>query len=134
MHPRFSGENFPQNLKLVEAFKEMAKEKGCTPGQLALAWVMAQGDGRSPPQCTTIGGSLWLTPTCADFIPIPGTKNIRYLEENAGALQVEFSQEDEKRIRNILDKVGGAKGARYTPAVLAGCFGDTPALETWSET
>lgn len=68
--PRFSSENFPKNLELVEKFKAIADKKGCTPGQLALAWLMAQGE---------------------DIIPIPGTKHINYLEENLGALKVRLS-------------------------------------------
>ena len=65
--PRFQGENFQKNLDLVKRVGEIAREKGCTPAQLALAWVLAQGD---------------------DIVPIPGTKRRKYLEENAGALQV----------------------------------------------
>src|SRR6476619_1409906 len=69
-HPRFQGENFEKNLELVEKVKEIADEKGVTPSQLALAWVLAQGE---------------------DIVPIPGTKRIAYLEENAGALDVQLS-------------------------------------------
>ncbi len=70
MSPRFQGENFARNLALVDKVKTLAAEIGCTPGQLALAWVLAQGD---------------------DIVPIPGTKRRRYLDENAGALAVQFS-------------------------------------------
>ncbi|OAG04605.1 aldo-keto reductase [Paraphaeosphaeria sporulosa] len=107
MHPRFSEENFPGNLKLVQIFEDIAKEKGVATGQVALAWVLAQGD---------------------DFIPIPGTKRVKYLLENAGAVKVNFTDEDEKRVRSGLDAIGGAKGARYPEANLAGCFGDSPEL------
>ncbi|KIW99888.1 uncharacterized protein Z518_10816 [Rhinocladiella mackenziei CBS 650.93] len=107
LHPRFSEENFGDNLKLVEALVALAKEKGCTPGQLALAWELAQGD---------------------DFIPIPGTKHINYLKENAGAVHVDFSKEDEKKFREAIERVGGAKGARYPEAFLSMCFGDSPEL------
>src|SRR5581483_6070174 len=72
-NPRFSGENFAKNLELVEAVRALAAEKGCTPGQLALAWVMAQGD---------------------DVVPIPGTKRRRYLEENVGACDITLSADD----------------------------------------
>ncbi len=72
-HPRFQGENFLDNLRLVEKVEAMAKEKGCTPSQLALAWVLAQGE---------------------DIIPIPGTKRRKYLEENARALDIGLSRED----------------------------------------
>lgn len=106
-HPRFSEENFAGNLKLVETLATIAKEKQCTPGQLVLAWVLAQGE---------------------DFIPIPGTKRVKYLEENAGAVDVKLSAEDDKRIRQAIESVGGTKGARYPPAMLAQCFGDTPEL------
>ena len=72
-HPRFQGENFQRNLDLVERVEEIAAEKGVTPGQLALAWVLAQGD---------------------DVVPIPGTKRRTYLEENVAALEIELSDEE----------------------------------------
>src|SRR5579864_3560693 len=75
--PRFQGENFQRNLDLVRRVEEIAKEKGCTPSQLALAWVLAQG---------------------RDIVPIPGTKRRKYLEENVGALNVKLTAEDLKRI------------------------------------
>ncbi|KAK8003256.1 hypothetical protein PG989_002975 [Apiospora arundinis] len=106
-HPRFSEEHFADNLKLVETLAGVAKEKGCTPGQLALAWVLAQGE---------------------DFIPIPGTKRIKYLGENAGAVKVQLSKEDETKIRKAIESVGGSKGARYPPAMMSKCFGDSPEL------
>lgn len=65
-----------------------------------------------------------------DFIPIPGTKNIRYLQENAGAVNVKLSIEDETRIRTMIESVGGTKGARYPDAHLSMCFGDSPELST----
>ncbi len=65
--PRFQGENFQRNLDLVQEVRELAAAKGCTPGQLAIAWLLAQG---------------------ADIVPIPGTKRMRYLEENLGAVDV----------------------------------------------
>ncbi|KAF2460330.1 aldo-keto reductase [Lineolata rhizophorae] len=107
MFPRFSEENFAGNLRLVEALASIANEKGCTSGQLALAWVLAQGD---------------------DFIPIPGTKHVKYLKENAGALNVELSKEDDARIRKTIESVGGSKGARYPEPFLSHCFGDSPEL------
>jgi aryl-alcohol dehydrogenase-like predicted oxidoreductase len=75
--PRFQGENFQRNLELVRAVQEIAAEKGCTASQLALAWVLAQGD---------------------DVVPIPGTKRQAYLQENVAALGVELSPEDLGRI------------------------------------
>lgn len=75
--PRFQGENFQKNLALVGRIEEIAKEKGCTPAQLALAWVLAQGEY---------------------IIPIPGTKRRKYLEENVAALAIELTEEDLRRI------------------------------------
>jgi aryl-alcohol dehydrogenase-like predicted oxidoreductase len=89
--PRFQGENFQRNLALVKRVEEIAHEKKCTPGQLALAWVLAQGD---------------------DIVPIPGTKRRKYLQENAGALDVALTGDDLARI----DKVApheAVTGARY---------------------
>jgi aryl-alcohol dehydrogenase-like predicted oxidoreductase len=89
--PRFQGENFEKNLELVRHIERLATEKGCTPSQLALAWVLAQGD---------------------DMVPIPGTKHRRYLEENVGALGVTLSRADLDRIDEIAPK-GAASGDRY---------------------
>jgi len=101
-HPRFTGEAFTANLRLVDAVRELARGKGCTPGQLALAWVLAQGD---------------------DVVPIPGTKRVRYLEENAGAAAVELSREDLARLDAIAPP-GAAQGSRYVDASYA--YGDSP--------
>ena len=90
-HPRFQGENFEKNVQLVREVEKMAVEKGCTAAQLALAWVLAEGD---------------------DIVPIPGTKHIRYLDENIGALDVKLTAEDLKRLDEILPP-GAAAGARY---------------------
>lgn len=90
-HPRFTGENFEKNIRLVHEVEAMAKEKGCTTAQLALAWVLAQGN---------------------DIVPIPGTKHVRYLEQNIGALEVRLSPEDLKRLDEILPP-GAASGQRY---------------------
>ncbi|MFY0544134.1 aldo/keto reductase [Brevibacillus sp. H7] len=92
--PRFQGENFQKNLDLVQKIQEIAKEKGCQPSQLALAWLLAQGE---------------------DIVPIPGTKRKTYLEENLGALQVELSDSDLARIHEVAPK-GIAAGARYPEA------------------
>ncbi len=89
--PRFQGENFAKNLELVEQIGEIAVEKRCTPAQLALAWVLAQGD---------------------DIVPIPGTKQVSLLEENVRALEVELSEEDLGRIGAIMPP-GAAAGTRY---------------------
>jgi aryl-alcohol dehydrogenase-like predicted oxidoreductase len=90
-NPRFQGENFQRNLDLVERVREIAAEKDVTPGQLALAWVLAQGE---------------------DIVPIPGTKRVSYLEENVGAADVELSPDDLARIDEMAP-VGAAAGDRY---------------------
>jgi len=89
--PRFQGENFQKNLDLVQEIETMAQEKGCRPSQLALAWLLAQGE---------------------DIVPIPGTKKRSRLEENVGALDVRITAEDLARIDSILPS-GAAAGARY---------------------
>ncbi|MCX7601243.1 MAG: aldo/keto reductase [Meiothermus sp.] len=94
--PRFQGENFERNLELVRAVQMLAAERGCTPAQLALAWVLAQGE---------------------DLVPIPGTKRVKYLEENLGALQVSLAPGDLARLEAVLPK-GGAAGDRYPEASL----------------
>jgi aryl-alcohol dehydrogenase-like predicted oxidoreductase len=95
--PRFQGANFQKNLELVQRVEEIAKEKKCTPSQLALAWLLAQGQ---------------------DIIPIPGTKRRKYLEENAGALNVKLSPEDLSRIDEVAPH-GAAAGDRYPQAAMA---------------
>jgi aryl-alcohol dehydrogenase-like predicted oxidoreductase len=95
--PRFQGENFQRNLELVKRVEEIAKEKKCTPSQLALAWLLAQGD---------------------DIIPIPGTKRRKYLEENAGALNVKLTSQDLRRIDEVAPH-GVAAGNRYPESMMA---------------
>jgi aryl-alcohol dehydrogenase-like predicted oxidoreductase len=95
--PRFQGENFQKNLDLVRRIEEIAASKGCTPAQLALAWVLAQGK---------------------DVVPIPGTKRRKYLEENVGAVDVKLTPEDLKRIDEVAPK-GAAAGTRYPEAAMA---------------
>ena len=90
-HPRFQGENFQKNLELVARVKEIADEKGVTAGQLALAWVLAQGE---------------------DIVPIPGTTKVKNLEENVAALEVELSDGDLARLDEVAPK-GVAAGDRY---------------------
>ena len=89
--PRFQGENFEKNLDLVRRVEALAKEKKCSPGQLALAWLLALGE---------------------DIIPIPGTKRRKYLEENAGALNVSLTKDDLRRIDEVAPR-GAAAGLRY---------------------
>lgn len=94
--PRFQGENFQKNLQLVDRVSELAAEKRCTPGQLALAWVLAQGD---------------------DIVPIPGTKRRTYLDENLGALDVRLSAADLARIEEVMPR-GAVAGPRYTAELM----------------
>jgi aryl-alcohol dehydrogenase-like predicted oxidoreductase len=96
-HPRFQGEAFQKNLDLVAAIGAMAADKGCTPAQLALAWVLRQGE---------------------DIVPIPGTKRRKYLEDDLGALEVELSDADLARIDDILPP-GAAQGTRYPDVSMA---------------
>jgi len=89
--PRFMGENFQKNLDLVHHVEQLARKKGCTASQLALAWLLAQG---------------------SDVIPIPGTKRVKYLEENVGALGVNLSDAERQELDAIFP-AGAASGARY---------------------
>ncbi|KAL8909573.1 MAG: hypothetical protein Q9171_004982 [Xanthocarpia ochracea] len=104
--PRFSEENFPKNLALVDRLKSIAENKKCTTGQLTLAWLMKQGK---------------------EIIPIPGTKKIKYLEENVASVDVVISDEEDKEIRKAVE---GAEvhGVRYPAAMATALFADTPPL------
>jgi aryl-alcohol dehydrogenase-like predicted oxidoreductase len=90
--PRFDDENFDRNVELVQRVEEIAAEKGVKPGQLALAWVLAQGD---------------------DIVPIPGTKRVKYLEENAAAVDVQLTEDDLRRLDEAFPP-GVAAGDRYS--------------------
>ena len=94
--PRFQGENFQRNVDLVKHIEALASDKGCTPAQLALAWVMAQGD---------------------DIVPIPGTKHRKYLEQNVAALNVSLTSDDLARIEAIAPR-DAAAGERYPEAAM----------------
>ncbi|MGA9120658.1 MAG: aldo/keto reductase [Bacteroidota bacterium] len=94
--PRFQGENFAKNLELVHKIEEIAREKSCTPSQLALAWVLVQG---------------------SDIVPIPGTKRRTYLEENVRALAVRLTDADRERIDAVAPK-GVAAGSRYPDSMM----------------
>ena len=89
--PRFQGENFQRNLNLVQEVRELAAAKNCTPGQLAIAWLLAQGH---------------------DIVPIPGTKRMRYLEENLAAVDVQLTDDDLKSIEEVAPR-GVSAGERY---------------------
>jgi aryl-alcohol dehydrogenase-like predicted oxidoreductase len=95
--PRFQGENFARNLELVAKVEEIAREKGVTPGQLALAWVHAQGD---------------------DIVPIPGTKRRRWLEENVAAFSIGLTPEELARLDAVIPR-GAAAGDRYPPEFMS---------------
>jgi aryl-alcohol dehydrogenase-like predicted oxidoreductase len=90
-HPRFQGENFRKNMELVTKVNQIAEEKGCTTGQLALAWVLAQGN---------------------DIVPIPGTRHINYLDENIGATNIKLTDEDLQRLDEAAP-AGATAGDRY---------------------
>ncbi|CAF1071516.1 unnamed protein product [Adineta steineri] len=101
--PRFSKENFPKNLQLVDTLSSIAKKKNCTTGQLTLAWILAQGE---------------------DFFVIPGTTKIKNLEENVGAAGVKLSKEEEQEIRQACENAD-IVGGRYPESLSASLFGDS---------
>ncbi len=94
--PRFQGENFQKNLELVRQIGEIAERKGCKPSQLAIAWVLAQGE---------------------DIVPIPGTKRRQYLQDNAAAVDIVLTSEDIQQINQVLPQ-GVAAGSRYPEAMM----------------
>src|SRR5438067_10908199 len=99
-HPRFMGDNFAKNRKLVQRVETIAQEKGCTPAQLCLAWLLAQGP---------------------DVIPIPGTKRVERLEENLGAMRVRLTEADIDRISAAIP-IGAAAGTRYPEGGMRGVY------------
>ena len=105
--PRFSAENFPKNLKLVDTLKAIADKKNASPGQLTLAWMMYQGD---------------------DIFPIPGTKKIKYLEDNLGADKVELTPEENTAIRKAIESAE-VSGSRYADHLMSSLLVDTPAMD-----
>ncbi|RYP82957.1 hypothetical protein DL770_005470 [Monosporascus sp. CRB-9-2] len=113
-YPRFSRENFPKNMKLVGAIKELATKKGVTVGQAALAWLLSQGD---------------------DIFPIPGknrTITCKYIEENFGAMHIELTPEESQHIRDLVVKAS-VFGDRWPVEHQLGLFADTPLPEDWKE-
>ncbi|KAI1329124.1 Aldo/keto reductase [Xylariaceae sp. FL0255] len=102
-YSRFSEENFPKNLAIVDELRGVADMKNCTPGQLCLAWLLSQGD---------------------DIFPIPGTRTLAHLDENFSAMEVELSADEVARIRSLVDNV--ASGERYAPEHMLALFADTP--------
>jgi len=105
--PRFSKENFPKNLQLVETFKKLAQRKGCTTGQLTLAWILAQSE---------------------QFIVIPGTTKVKNLEENVGAANVKLTQEEIQQIRTACQNADIA-GDRYPQIYSKFSFADSAPLK-----
>jgi aryl-alcohol dehydrogenase-like predicted oxidoreductase len=105
MSPRFSPDHFSKNLVLVDQLAGLAKEKGCTPTQLCLAWLMAQGE---------------------DIIPIPGTTKLERLKENLGSLQVKLTGDEERKIRKACEEAE-IHGGRYPEVMKNSLFADTPA-------
>ncbi|CAF0816221.1 unnamed protein product [Rotaria sp. Silwood1] len=105
--PRFSKENFPKNLELVNYIKELAKKKNCTPGQLTLSWILAQGD---------------------DFIPIPGTTKIKNLEENIAAVHIHLTDQEVKEIREACAKAN-IVGERYSKQFCSNLYGDSAPMK-----
>jgi aryl-alcohol dehydrogenase-like predicted oxidoreductase len=95
-NPRFQGENFAKNLQLVDHVSELARRKGCTPAQLALAWLLVRHD---------------------NVIPIPGTSSVERLQENIAAVDVNLTQEELDRIEQVAPR-GAAAGTRYNEAML----------------
>ena len=110
--PRFTDENFPKNLVLVQSLQGIAERKGCTIAQLVLAWLLAQGD---------------------NVFPIPGTNKVTYLEENAGGLKVALNEEEVKEVRALVDNAASkVSGGRYFGVGVAGdmqLFADSVPLE-----
>ena len=98
--PRFSEENFDNNIKLVHKVQELAKKKGCTPGQLALAWLIKQGD---------------------NIIPIPGTRRLKNFEENSGSVGVNLTQQEVDEVREVAEKAE-VKGERYPERFMGSTF------------
>ncbi len=105
--PRFSKENFGKNLELVDEIARIAKKKGCTSGQLVLAFLMAQGE---------------------DIIPIPGTTKYKNYDENMASLKVKLSEEENREIRKAIENAT-VQGGRYPEGFASSLFGDTVPLK-----
>ncbi|KIL64879.1 hypothetical protein M378DRAFT_162740 [Amanita muscaria Koide BX008] len=105
--PRYSKENFPNILKLADGLKAIGEKHGASAGQVALAWLLAQGE---------------------DIIPIPGTKKIKYLKENLAAAQIKLTTEEVEQVREVAAKADAANGPRYPPGFVETLYVDTPPL------
>ncbi|KAG6328347.1 hypothetical protein ID866_10741, partial [Astraeus odoratus] len=106
--PRFSKENFPNVLKVADRLKEIGQRHSATAGQVALAWLLAQGE---------------------DVIPIPGTKKIKYLKENLDAVNVHLTSEEVQEIRKLVERADLVTGDRYPPDVMKMSYIETPELK-----
>ncbi|KAJ8489816.1 hypothetical protein ONZ45_g13429 [Pleurotus djamor] len=106
--PRYSKENFPNILKIAEGLKAIGARHNATAGQVSLAWVLAQGE---------------------DFIPIPGTTKVKYVKENADAVNVKLTEDELKEVRAIVAQADAAQGDRYPSYLMPVLFGDTPELK-----
>ncbi|KAI0063908.1 Aldo/keto reductase [Artomyces pyxidatus] len=107
MVPRYSKQNFPKILKLADDLETVGTRHGASSGQVTLAWLLAQGP---------------------DVIPIPGTRNVKYLKENLGALSVQLTSEDVQEVRRIAEEANNFEGARYPPGFQELLYADTPPL------
>jgi len=105
--PKYSHENFPKILKLVDSFQKIGQRHNATAGQIALAWILGQGN---------------------DFIPIPGTKSIKYLKENIGASKVKLTEKELIEARQAAKDADASSGDRYPPGFMTALFADTPPL------
>jgi len=105
---RYSHENFPNILKLVDGLKAVGDRHGATPGQVAIAWLLAQGD---------------------DIIPIPGTTRVSALKENVDSAKIKLSPEEVEHVRGLVAEADAAKGPRYPPGLLEVLYADTPPLQ-----
>lgn len=109
-YPRFSAENFPKNMLVVEELERLAKKKGYTAAQLTLAWLLSQGD---------------------DIFPIPGTTKLASLEENCAAASIVLTANEAAHIRSLVDQAS-CHGARFPPEHAIALFADTPSLEDYA--
>lgn len=110
-HPKYSKENFPNILKLVDGLKEIGAAHNASAAQVAIAWLLAQGT-----------------------IPIPGSKQIKYIEENIESAKVKLSEEDLKKIRALADATEkNVTGDRYPPGFMEQILADTPPLESYTQ-
>ena len=124
--PRFSKENFPNILRVADGLKKIGEKYGATAGQVALAWVLAQGEDIVPIVGTTKVKVCYRLPS--HFLPPTDASGLQYLDENLGALKVKLTPEELQEVRAISEKANAAQGDRYPPDFMQVQFGDTPSL------